>query len=154
MEKKNIEQFNEFITLREDPKRFEPYYEIRIQCDMNDSDYFRDFLIFDKEEFLNDKLLLSVISFLNKYEGKFGSYDDHFYGLYLMDNKPIPWLYNYAQNMGLLIYPCHSVSYINIYRIYNNNRIEITLPDIDDFFDTKEELVEYMNNLAKENNIV
>ena len=45
---------------------------------------------------------------------------------------------------------CHSINNIEITYFDNKGKeFEVKLPHIDDYFDTKEELIEYLENLLK-----
>ena len=132
-------------------------YIVYVECDANDGDYMRDTIEFDKSSFEEDELLLLVLSYVSKYSGKFSegkSWSCGYYGHHVDDNKDFPWLSDYLSENGILIFAgmcdtmCHSVSGIDIV-YYDNDGIanEVTLPDVDDLFESKEEFVNYLNKL-------
>lgn len=132
-------------------------YIVYVKCDANDGDYMRDTLIFNKNSFEEDELLLLVLSYVSKYSGRFSEgkdWDGGHYGYYVNENENFPWLRDYLLENNILIVdgmcdmPCHSVSSIDII-YYDDNGIanKVKLPDVDDLFENKEEFVNYLNKL-------
>lgn len=133
------------------------FYRVYVKCDANDADYMRDTLVFNKNSFEEDELLLLVLSYVSKYSGKFSEGKDWnggYYGHHVNENEDFPWLRDYLLENGILIFdgmcdmPCHSVSSIDII-YYDDNEIanKVKLPDVDDLFESKEEFVNYLNKL-------
>lgn len=121
-------------------------------------DYMRDTLEFDKSSFEEDELLLLVLSYVSKYSGKFSEGKSWNDGHHVDENEDFPWLRDYLSENDILIFAgmcdtlCHSVSGIDIV-YYDDNGIanKVKLPDVDDLFERKEEFVDYLNKLYKEN---
>lgn len=132
-------------------------YIVCVECDTNDGDHLRDTIELDKNSFEGDELLLLVLSYVSKYSSKFSegkSWNTSYYGHHVNDNKDFPWLSDYLSENDILIFTemcdmmCHSVSNIDI-MYYDDDGIanRVKLPDIDDLFESKEEFVNYLNNL-------
>lgn len=158
-------KYNEFDIFKK--AKFSPIpsnrelYIVYVECDANDGDYMRDTLEFDKASFEEDELLLLVLSYISKYSGRFSegdSWNSPNYGHYVEENDDFPWLGEYLSDNDILIYagmcdmPCHSISNIDIV-YYDSNGIanKVSLPDVDNLFESKEEFVDYLNKLYKEN---
>lgn len=158
-------KYNEFDIFKK--AKFSPIpsnrelYIVYVECDANDGDYMRDTLEFDEASFEEDELLLLVLSYVSKYSGRFSegdSWNNPNYGHYVEENDDFPWLGEYLSDNGILIYagmcdmPCHSISNIDIV-YYDSNGIanKVSLPDVDNLFESKEEFVDYLNKLYKEN---
>lgn len=131
-------------------------YIVYVECDANDGDYMKDTIEFDKSSFEEDKLLLLVLSYVSKYSGKFSEGKSWNDGRHV--DEDFPWLGEYLSDNDILIYagmcdtPCHSISNIDIV-YYDSNGIanKVSLPDVDNLFESKEEFVDYLNKLYKEN---
>lgn len=157
-------KYNEFDIFKK--AKFSPIssnrelYIVYVECDANDGDYMRDTLEFDKASFEEDELLLLVLSYVSKYSGRFseGGWNNPNYGHYVEENDDFPWLGEYLSDNDILIYagmcdmPCHSISNIDIvYYDSNGTANKVSLPDVDNLFESKEEFVDYLNKLYEEN---
>lgn len=117
-------------------------YIVYVECD---GDYMKDTI--DKSSFEEDELLLLVLSYVSKYSGKFSEGKS-------WNDEDFPWLGEYLSDNDILIYAgmCECHSNIDIV-YYDSNGIanKVSLPDVDNLFESKEEFVDYLNKLYKEN---
>lgn len=151
-----IEKFkNDIVISKIDNLPKSSTYEIVIECDVNDGDYITDSFIMKKDDYETDILLQLVMSYVSSSGSKFqGNIWEASYGHHIWENKDLPWLYNYVSDKNLLIYcgavddRCHSIIDIGI-SYFDENGVEysVELPDLDNYFDTKEEMIDYLNNL-------
>lgn len=138
------------------------YYEIYVECDANDADYMNNTII--DEDIFSDELFFLVLCYLNTQDA-FGYHkhpsnnNNNIFGHYLGCNgdKFFDWLDEYCEDLDILIFAgmcddmCHSVTDIEIYHYINGEKYKVELPNIDEIFDTKDEMIKYMNNLHEQN---
>lgn len=132
-------------------------YSIFIECDANDGDIVNGTLQIEKDDFESNYTLQFVLSFVNGEYGKFrkNHAENGFYGAYI-NTSEIKDLSDFCIGEGILLYCgvmddcCHSITNIEITYFDNEGKeFEVKLPNIDNYFDTKEELIEYLENLLK-----
>lgn len=151
-----IEKFkNDIVISRIDNLTKSSTYEVVIECDANDGDYITDSFTMKKDDYENDILLQLVIAYVSSSGKKFReNIWEASYGNHIWENKDLPWLKNYVSDKNLLIYcgaiddRCHSIVDIEV-SYFDENGIEynVELPDLDTYFDTKKEMIDYLNNL-------
>lgn len=138
-------------SIKDNPKKV---YQVIIDCDANDGDIMDKTFQIKKKDFESDYTYQFVLSFVSKSEGKFASWQEgDFYGDNIRDSE-IKGLEDYCIETGILIFcgaidqHCHSVVDVDVtYFDEKGNEFEVELPNVDNYFDTKEELVEYLENL-------
>lgn len=133
---KKIEYKKEKINFKK------PVFEIYITMDSNDGDYISNKIEVTKEKFENELFLL-VLCFINESD------------YYIIEDETFDWLVDYLSGNELLISCedgyCHSYQSIEItYFETNGEIINIKLPSLNDIFDSKEEMIEYINKLYSE----
>lgn len=136
-------------------------YCVDVECDANDGDYMNSGVFYGREEFRGNELLMLVLSYVSVYTGRFideseDSWRNGYYGHYVAENEDFPWLDTYLSEENLLCFagmidaPCHSISNVEItYYDSSGSTSLVELPSVDDLFEDKEEFVQYLNELYK-----
>ena len=138
-------------SIKDNPKKV---YQVIVDCDANDGDTMDKTFQIKKKDFESDYRYQFVLAFVSKNEGKFCKWrEGSFYGNHITDSE-IEGLEDYCIEEGILIFcgamdqHCHSVEGVEVtYFDEKGEEFEVELPNVDDYFDTKEELVEYLENL-------
>ena len=143
-----MSKLSEQFKIKENPKQIKPYYEIKIQMDSNDADYMNDTSAISKERWdKSPDLFFLVLSYISgdRYSGKF--LKDHSYGRHFAKNDHglCEMIDKIAEDYDLYIYDeygvCHSFEDIKIiYFDENSIKHDVTIPDIDDMFETADDM--------------
>lgn len=135
----------------------EPGYEIKITMDCNDADYMTNIIKYSETAWNEEHpLFFYMISYLsNGYSGKFsnGEMYGNYYGHHFAENAHgLDFIYKFVEYNDWLCYnsgyPAHSFTRIEITHIDSQNNIsDVNIPCIDDMFETKEEMIDTLNEL-------
>jgi hypothetical protein len=137
-------------------------YEVTYCWDIGDSDFTYDITTFQKEEFENDILLKLFLAFIDKTDDTTKYFNDELnddnipvFGNYIFDNENIEGIEylieKYEFRSSLL--QGHTMYLTSIHYYDKDGKIfEIELPDIEDFFTSKEQLFEALNYLIEKDN--
>ena len=145
-------------------------YEISIECDANDGDYMDD--EFEVGDIYEDELYFLVLCYLssdcygwclerNRYKNKskLSKCDSWsaIFGRHVDEDINFSWLESYLSENELLIFAgmcdsmCHSVTSLDIvYYDSSGNKFDVRLPQMNEIFIDQNEMIDYMNNLAKQ----
>ena len=133
-------------------KKFKPHYIIRYQMDANDGDYIKDESDWDKDEWDNapDFFFLMLAYLARGYSGKYshGQSWGSYYGHHWSENKHglRDEIGAFQEYYGIVCSSewdtCHSYCGFDIeYYDEENKKHDVTIPNIDDLFNSEEEMI-------------
>ena len=138
-----------------------PHYILRYEMDANDGDYVSRSNEYTEKEWneLPDFFFLMIAYLGRGYSGKFshGESWGHYYGHHWEENKhglykeirAFQEMYEIVCHGEMDI--CHSYSDFNLeYYDEDNKQYSVTIPNIDDLFDTEEEMVKAIKDALKQ----
>jgi hypothetical protein len=158
MDDKNfIEKFNSKIKKVANERNIVSAYSVRLTLDyckllFNKVDHIPIEVIYSKSYFDNNFTLKLVLAYCKGYKSTL--YDDEWCGCLVGGNRDIPELHDFLFNEDLIEYSdydrCHSISRIEI-RFYDENGLKhnVTLPTLDELFETKEDAIKTLNHFLK-----
>lgn len=138
-----------------------PHYILRYKMDANDADYIRDSAEYTEKEWneLPDFFFLMIAYLGRGYSGKFSHGDSwgNYYGHHWSENKHGLRDEIYAFQEMYDIYcsddydVCHSYCGFDLeYYDEDNKQYSVTIPNIDNLFDTEEEMVKAIKDALKQ----
>lgn len=138
-----------------------PYYVLRYEMDSNDADYIRDSVSYDEEEWKTlPNFFFLMLSYLSRgYSGKFshGETWSDYYGHHLDRNKHglSKEIEVFTDRFSIMCYSdwgsCHSFSDFTLeYYDSENCKHNVSIPNIDDLFDTEEDMVKTIKTACNE----
>lgn len=151
---------DKFVIEKTD-KKTEPYYELEVEMDSNDGDYIRETVTFDKTEWENlPEFFFLMLAYLGRgYSGKFshGNKRGDYYGHHWKDNKHglREEIDIFTDYWNCMCYSdcgrCHSFSDLTLkYYDEDNCQHDVVIPNIDDQFETEEEMIKAIKDACKE----
>lgn len=151
---------DKFIIEKSD-KKAEPYYELEVKMDSNDCDYIRETVTFNKAEWekLPEFFFLMLAYLGHGYSGKFsrGNNWGDYYGHHWEDNTHglREEIDIFADHWNCMCYSdwgcCHSFSNMTLkYYDEDNFKHDVSIPNIDNLFDTEEEMIKAIKDACKE----
>lgn len=151
---------DKFVIEKTDEKT-EPYYELEVEMDSNDGDYIRETVTFDKTEWEKfPEFFFLMLAYLSRgYSGKFshGNNRGDYYGHHWQKNKHglREEINNFADYWDCMCYSdfgcCHSFSDLTLkYYDEDNCQHDVVIPNIDDQFETEEEMIKAIKDACKE----
>lgn len=155
-----MSKYSKLFKIKKTNKKTKPYYQIHINMDSNDGDYISgDLHVLETYWDNKDDIFFLMLAYLgNGYSGKFSHGKDwsDYYGHHYKENAHgLSKIINYvAEAEDWIQYSdwgaCHSFSDITIsYYDENNKKSNVTMPSIDDMFDTEEEMIETIKEAYK-----
>lgn len=154
---------DKFIIKKSD-KKAEPYYYLEVKMDSDDGNYIYETVTFNKTEWekLPEFFFLMLAYLGHGYSGKFSHGEDwgDYYGHHWEDNKhglreeidifADQWNCMCCSNWGC----CHSFCNMTLkYYDEDNCAHDVVIPNIDDQFNTEEEMIKAIKDACKEYNI-
>ena len=142
-------------------KPAQPRYVLNFEMDSNDADYIRDSVEFSEQQWNNlPEFFFLMLAYLDKgYSGKFshGESWDSYYGHHWEENKHglTNIIETFANEYEIMCCDewgmCHSFSSFDLkYYDSNNKQYNVTIPNIDNIFETEEEMISEMNRSFEE----
>lgn len=149
------------FTISELEGKVKPYYILRYEMDSNDGDYIRDYSMYDEEEWKKlPNFFFLMLAYLSRgYSGKFshGNTWDSYYGHHLDENKHglTKEIEVFTDHYDIMCYSdwgsCHSFSDFTLeYYDSEQRKHKVSIPNIDDFFETEEDMVKTIKEACKE----
>ncbi len=149
------------FTISELAGKVKPYYILRYEMDSNDGDYIRDSSTYDEEEWKKlPNFFFLMLAYLSRgYSGKFshGETWDSYYGHHLDENKHglTEEIEVFTDHYDIMCYSdwgsCHSFSDFTLeYYDSEQRKHDVSIPNIDDFFETEEDMVNAIKEACKE----
>lgn len=149
------------FTISELEGKVKPYYILRYEMDSNDGDYIRDYSMYDEEEWKKlPNFFFLMLAYLSRgYSGKFshGNTWDSYYGHHLNENKHglTEEIEVFTDHYDIVCYSdwgsCHSFSDFTLeYYDSEQRKHKVSIPNIDDFFETEEDMVKTIKEACKE----
>lgn len=149
------------FTISELEGKVKPYYILRYEMDSNDGDYIRDYSMYDEEEWKKlPNFFFLMLAYLSRgYSGKFshGNTWDSYYGHHLNENKHglTEEIEVFTDHYDIMCYSdwgsCHSFSDFTLeYYDSEQRKHNVSIPNIDDFFETEEDMVNAIKEACKE----
>lgn len=141
--------------------KVEPEYILEFEMDSNDADYIRDKTSFSAAGWdgMHDFFFLMLAYLARGYSGKFShgeSWGDY-YGHHWEENGHgfAKMIDDFSEAYEMMCYneygPCHSFSDFDLYyRDENGVMHDVEIPNIDDMFETEEEMISAMKAAYKE----
>lgn len=134
-------------------------YEISVECDANDGDYMSEIITI--KDLFSDELFFLVLCYLSTEEAFGYPNKDHnnvfgnHIGGYAEGDYFFDWMEDYCTEYkhtlllfaGMCDYFCHSIVDIEITHYVQGMAYRVILPNIDEIFDSIDEMVDYMNKL-------
>lgn len=130
------------------------WYKVRIICEFDDESEMHDTI--ELEDLLDDELYFLVLCYIFNWDDKFVQVnpkdeDEAVSGYKVAEDTNFPWLKQYLLNVGLAFgepeYKVESVFGGDIFYYDGKEKCKLVLPDMKELFNSREEMVEYMNNL-------
>lgn len=151
---------DKFVIEKTDEKT-EPYYELEVEMDSNDGDYIRETVTFDKTKWEKlPEFFFLMLAYLGRgYSGKFshGNNRGDYYGHHWEDNKHglREEIDIFTECWDCMCYSdwgcCHSFSDLTLkYYDEDNCQHDVVIPNIDDQFETEEEMIKAIKDACKE----
>ena len=151
---------DKFIIEKSD-KKAEPFYELEVKMDSDDGNYIYDTVTFKKSEWekLPEFFFLMLAYLGHGYSGKFshGKDWDYYYGHHWEDNKHglREEIDIFADHWNCMCYSewgcCHSFNVMTLkYYDEDNFKHDVSIPNIDNLFDTEEEMIKAIKDACKE----
>ena len=149
------------FTISELKGNVKPYYILRYEMDSNDGDYIRDYSMYDEEEWKKlPNFFFLMLAYLSRgYSGKFshGNTWDSYYGHHLNENKHglTEEIEVFTDHYEIMCYSdwgsCHSFSDFTLeYYDSEQRKHDVSIPNIDNFFETEEDMVKTIKEACKE----
>lgn len=148
------------FTIKQNTGKFNPYYNIHVQMDMNDGDYISGDIVYEENEW-NKKtdIFFLMLAYLGQgHRGKFshGKFWDDYYGHHYEENKHglSDIIFKVAEYENWLQFgeygECHSFSQIIItYFDEENRKHDVEFKTVDDIFKTEEEMKDTIKEAYK-----
>lgn len=130
------------------------WYKVHIICEFDDESEMHDTIELD--DLLNDELYFLVLCYIFNWDDEFVQVnpqdeDEAVSGYKVAEDTNFPWLKQYLLNVGLAFgepeYKVESVFGRDIFYYDGKEKCKLVLPDMKELFNSREEMVEYMNNL-------
>lgn len=149
------------FVIHENKGNVKPYYVLRYEMDSNDGDYIRDSSSYSEEEWKNQSnFFFLMLSYLSRgYSGKFSHGKDwgSYYGHHLDENKHglSEEIEVFTDRYDIMCYSdwgsCHSFTNFTLeYYDSEKRKHDVDIPNIDDFFETEEDMVKTIKDACKE----
>lgn len=148
------------FTINEN-KAITPHYVVRYRMDSNDGDYVYNESEYDADEWKElPNFFFLMIAYLGKgYSGKFshGSSWGSYYGHHWLENQHglTEQIETFQDYYDIVSYGefdvCHSYCGFNIeYYDENNRKFDVSIPNIDNLFNTEEEMIKAIKDACDE----
>jgi hypothetical protein len=130
------------------------WYKVHVVCEFDDESEMHDTI--ELEDLLDDELYFLVLCYIFNWDDEFVQVnpkdeDEAVSGYKVAEDTNFSWLKQYLLDVGLAFgepeYKIESVFGRDIFYYDGKEKCKLVLPGMKELFNSREEMVEYMNNL-------